>query len=365
MEISRRTFLGSAAAMAAAGCATSGKLAGYTAPGEIKAVLFHLGHNMWCDWIPPGMDLAACSVTARPGRTPLPDTKLRSNDKLLGAACDHAAKKGMNMVVLDLGEGLVYPSHPELAIEGSWSPDKMRDEIRRLNAMGLEVIPKLNFSTTHNGWLKHYRRMLSTPQYYQVCEDVIADAVEIFGHPRFFHIGFDEETASHQDNSGRCLMINVRKGEFWWYDFLHIVKTCEKNGTRAWTWSDYGWHHAEYYKRCPKSVLQSNWFYDECYGGFDVAANKTSDKKILEGFYELQRAGFEQVPCGTNWVGHARRKNKVGADDVIGKLVKMCRRDIKTNLRGFMMAPWASCDTDEHYKFNLHGIDLFAEALKS
>ena len=30
-----------------------------------------------------------------------------------------------------------------------------------------------------------------------------------------------------------------------------------------------------------------------------------------------------------------------------------------------MMAPWASCDTQEHLDFNLKGIDLFAEALKA
>ena len=365
MDVSRRTFLGGAAAMAAAGCTTGRTLSHYTAPGEIKAVLFHLGHNMWCDWIPPGMDHKLFAPKPGSKSSPIPDAKLRSDDALLARACDHAAAKGMNMVVLDLGEGLVYPSHPELAIEGSWSPDKLRDEIIRLNALGLEVIPKLNFSTTHNGWLKHYRRMLSTPIYYRVCEDLIADVAEIFGHPRFFHIGFDEETASHQDGSGRCMMINVRKGEFWWHDFLHIVKNCEKHGSRAWTWSDYGWHHPDYYTRCPKSVLQSNWYYDESYGGFEISTNKTKDKDRLAGFYDLQKAGFDQVPCGTNWVGWKRVRENVGADDVIGKLVKVCRRDIKTNLLGFMMAPWASCDTHEHYDFNIKGIDLFAEALKS
>ena len=64
---------------------------------------------------------------------------------------------------VDVGEGLVYPSHPELVIEGSWSPDKLRAEVRRLRAMGVEAVPKLNFSTSHNGWLKQYRRMVSTP----------------------------------------------------------------------------------------------------------------------------------------------------------------------------------------------------------
>ena len=150
------------------------------------------------------------------------------------------------------------------------------------------------------------------------------------------------------------------------HDFLHLVKTCEKNGMRAWAWADYGWDHPEFYTQCPKSVLMSNWYYDESYGGFELAENKTNCKKRLQGFYDLDKAGFEQVPCGTNWSGWKRRQLKIGADDVIGKLVKVCRRDIsKPLLKGFMMAPWASCDTQEHLDFNLKGIDLFAEALKA
>ena len=46
--------------------------------------------------------------------------------------------------------------------------------------------------------------------------------------------------------------------------------------------------------------------------------------------------------------------------------VKVCRRDIPANhLKGFLMAPWASCDTQEHADFNIKGIDLFAEALRN
>ena len=361
----RREFITTAALAAAAGCASRTSLARFAAAGEIRAFLLHLGHNMWCDWFPPDFDIEKIKAHfPDPLRIPFPDTVLRSKEDLWRRVTDHAAVKGMNMIVIDLGEGLVYPSHPELAIKGSWTPEKMREEIARLNKLGLEVIPKLNFSTTHNGWLKHYRRMLSTPVYYKVCEDLIADVAEIFERPRFLHIGYDEETANHQDHSQRCLYVSVRKGEFWMYDFLHIVKTVESNGMRAWAWSDYGWDHPEFYEQCPKSVLMSNWYYDESYGGFELAANKTSDHKRLKGFYDLDKAGFEQVPCGTNWSGWKRKQLKVGADDVISKLVKVCRRDISSkSLKGFMMAPWASCDTEANVQKNLKGVDLFAAAL--
>ena len=325
---------------------------------EIKAVLLHLGHNMWCDYLPEDMDNGLLADHK-------PDTVLRSKEDLWRRAIDRMVEQKMNMLVIDIGEALIYPSHPELAIEGSWTPEKMQEEIRRLKDLGIEAIPKLNFSTTHNGWLKHYRRMVSTKEYYRVCEDVIRDTGEIFDTPRFFHIGYDEETASHQDG-GYLRFICVRRNELWKHDFLHIVGTVEKNGMRPWAWSDYGWDHQDFYEWTPKSVLMSNWYYDECYGGFELAENKTADHKRLKGFYDLEKAGFEQVPCGTNWSGWKRREVKVGADDVIGKLVRTCRRDLgAATLKGFMMAPWASCDTEDNLAYVNHGIDLFAEALKS
>lgn len=331
--------------------------------GDIRAILLHLGHNMWCDCLPEDMDNAQLGDGSPAGKG-APDTCLRSRNDLWLKATEHMVQKKMNMLVVDLGEGLFYPSHPELAIEGSWTPEMMQAEIVRLNKLGIEVIPKLNFSTSHNGWMKHYRRMVSTSKYYEVCEDVIKDAAEIFGTPRYFHIGCDEETASHQEGGGYMRFICARNRELWKHDFLHIVRSVEKCGTRAWAWSDYGWNHADFYEWCPRSVVMSNWYYDECYGGFELAENKTADYSRLKGFYDLDKAGFEQIPCGTNWVGWARRKANVDSDDVIGKLVNVCRRDISPKLlKGFLMAPWASCNNDENLAFVNKGIDLFASAL--
>ncbi|MGN0853294.1 MAG: Tat pathway signal protein [Kiritimatiellia bacterium] len=351
--MTRRDFM-----VAAAGAATAGMRAQEPArPGEIRSVLLHLGRNMW-GWTPP-----ADMTVAAAGFKPLA-TELECREDLWRAATDRAAARGLNMVVIDIGEALAYPSHPELGVKGAWSPDRMRAEVARLKAMGLEAIPKLNFSTTHNGWLGDYRFMLATRTYYQVCEDLIRDVAEIFGTPRFFHIGFDEETTRHQEQSPRNLAVVVRKGELWWHDFLHIVRTCEKNGMRPWNWADYGWHHAEYFTKCPTSVLQGSWYYDEADGDFSLDDKVNSDAFRLRELITLEKHGFDQVPCGTNWVGWKRKRNQKNADDVIGKLIAFGRAHISpARLKGFMMAPWAMCDTAENNERNLRGIDLFAEGL--
>ncbi len=354
--MTRRDFVTTAALAATAGAvgAAPAKKA-----GEIHSLLLHLGRNMW-GWAPPeGMMVKAKGF--KPAAT-----TLECREDLWRAATDHAAAKGLNMVVIDIGEALVYPSHPELAVKGAWSPDKMRSEIARLKAMGLEAIPKLNFSMTHNAWLGEYRTMLATRKYYQVCEDVIKDVAEIFNTPRFLHIGFDEETTKHQEWSARELAVVVRKGELWWHDFLHIVRTSEKLGMRPWNWADYGWHHEEYFTQCPKSVLQGTWYYDEEDGDFSLDPKVNPHANLLREFITLEKHGFDQVPCGTNWVGWRRKKNGKNADDVIGKLIKFGRRHIAPErLKGFMMAPWAQCDTPESNEKNIRGIDLFAEGLKA
>lgn len=335
-----------------------------TAPtGDIRAVLLHLGRNMWCDY--PTEHMGALSPESIETLTMKPRLSIAWSDERWRQVVDYAAAAGLNMIVIDLGEGLQYPSHPELAVEGTWSVEKMRAEIKYMNERGIEAIPKLNFSTSHNGWMGDYSHMVSSKPYYRMCEDVIRDVVEIFGGPRFFHIGLDEERAAFQEDQ-TSQYICARKGEYWWRDFLHIVAEVEKHGARAWMWSDYGWHNEEFYERCPKSVIQQNWFYDEAYGGFDAETNTTSDAVIVKAYHKLEAAGFDQVPCGSNWAGWKRRQLGIGADDVMGKLVQFGRANIASErLMGFMMATWeTSVDKDESLQKILNGIDQLAAAMR-
>ena len=128
-KIDRRAFLKMSACAAAAveaGCVSDGTQAA-AAPlpklGDIRALLLHLGHNMWCDWFPPDVDPQKC-------KAPKPDYELRNKDDLWLTATDYAVQKGVNMIVIDVGEGVVYPSHPELSIRGSWSVGKLQAEVQ-------------------------------------------------------------------------------------------------------------------------------------------------------------------------------------------------------------------------------------------
>ena len=320
--------------------------------------LAHLGYNMWADpvvdkWGVPGIPQELTEVCAQ-------DT-LRFDRDMFREEMKKLADAGCDTLILDLGEGVRYESHPEISSKTAFSKEELQTEIRLLKDWGIEVIPKLNFSNTHNGWLKGLRRQVSTPAYYAACSDVIRDVVEIFDRPRMLHLGYDEETAGHQ---AALDFVAVRKGELWWHDFLWFVGVTEKLGVRPWVWSDYGWHHPEYVKRCPKSVMQSNWYYDEDLGGFslDKARNRYWD--ILQLYLDLEKAGFDQIPCGSNWLSPKHKANGRTVNDSMPPLMDFCRGQIAPErLKGFMMASWASCKSGAQEDFIRAGIDLVANRM--
>ena len=170
---------------------------------------------------------------------------------------------------------LVYPSHPELAVKGSWTPEKMRAELKRLRSLGVEPIPKLNFSACHDQWLKDYSFMLSTDEYYRVVADLIKDVAEIFDHPRFFHLGWDEEKEKTQRKTPYMV---IRQGDLWWHDMIYTAKEAERHGARGWIWSDKEWKSKdEFMAKCPRSIVQSHWYYSN---GFGPEWEKRNDKKM-------------------------------------------------------------------------------------
>jgi hypothetical protein len=276
----------------------------------IWAYLLHLGYNMWCDREIPG--------TTREYWTAKP--YLRCEIGFWHELIDRMATAGINMVVIDLGEGVRYESHPELAVRGSWTRDQLRDELDRIRDKGIEPIPKLNFSAGHDVWLGEYSRCLSTTTYYTVCSDLIAEVLELFDGPRFFHLGMDEETAQHQREYAYVV---IRQHELWWHDFNLYVEAVEKAGARPWIWSDYMWRHPDlFFENMPKSVLQSNWYYGETF---------KEDETHVAAYLKLEKHGYDQIPTGSNWSN----------PDNFQKTVAYCSTRIpRPRLKGFLQTPW-------------------------
>jgi hypothetical protein len=276
----------------------------------IRAYLVHLSYNMWADREAAEWRLE--HVAAKP--------YLRFDTSLWVDILQAMVAQALNTVVIDLGDAVCYKSHPEIAVQGAWTVDRLRDELARVRALGLVPIPKLNFSACHDAWLGPYARCVSTPTYYEVCGDLIDEVIDLFDRPALFHLGMDEETAGHQRYYEYVV---IRQYDLWWHDLNFLLERVQKGGARPWVWSDYVWDHPDlFFQRMPKSVLQSNWYYDS---EFNEKVN------YVKAYLDLEGHGYDQVPTGSNWSNTANMRGTV----------VYCRQHIGSErLKGFLQTVW-------------------------
>jgi len=316
-----------------------------------KSYLVHFGLNLWRD----------TPISEATGTVPDKDTYTYCSDRV---RFDYDEWKrlsarlkgiGCNQIVIDLAEFPVYPSHPELAVKGSWPVTKVREELARLRAMGFEVVPKLNFSATHSVWLKDMRFRISTPEYRALCADLIRDTIEMFDRPRLFHIGWDEEDV----NNGEWPEYQVmRRGKRLWDDFRFLVGEVEKGGARAWIWADLAWNpkrRQAFLDNCPKSVLLGSWYY---WKNVDLEDPKlhANLRNALEAYIALDRAGYEQVPCASVW----------DCDENAERLAEFVSKNLtRSRVKGFMMAPWLATSGNAYERSRTDiAVDRFAMAIR-
>ena len=291
--------------------------------------LLHLSFNMWEDWDAPGKEMRSY----RP--------YLRFDEQLWNDLLNKMAAHHLNMVVIDLGDGVQYKSHPEIAVKNAWSVKKLKTELSKIRELGLEPIPKLNFASSHDAWMGEYSRCLSTDKYYKVCADLIAEVQDIFDKPRFFHLGMDEEDTKNQKYYKYLL---VRQFDLWWHDFLFLCNEVQKSGARPWIWSDYFWHYPDrFLEKMPKNVVQSNWYYGKTFG----------DDKMVQAYNQLDKYGYDQIPTASN---HSNDVN-------FGMTVDYCKKHIQTrHLFGFLQTPWRPT-IEEYRQHHLDAIEQVGAAI--
>lgn len=267
-----------------------------------------------------------------------------------------AEETGFNQIVLDIGEGLHFGSHPELAHPGAWTRERVREEVKALKARGITLIPKMNFSATHHLWLGDYRRMIGLPKYYEVCRDLINEVYYLFDKPEFIHLGMDEEDDpqffKYMD------IVCYRQGEKLWQDIQFLCDCVRDLGATPWIWADTAFlYPEEFFKHIkPDNIMLSPWNYrglkEEHYtpiagSQYEEAYKGTGYKYVEEDplcvrymnrSVPTAEAGYNIVPCASIiW-------NKYNADDVVEYFMANAPAD---RLAGFMVAPWKKT-TEEH-----------------
>lgn len=298
---------------------------------KIWSVLLHLSTNMWSEL----------------GNNKLQGycDKMRFDKHVWDQATEYAAECGFNTVVIDLGDAVKYRSHPEIALSDAWEIPVLKSELARLRKMGLNPVPKLNFSSNHDLWMGKYSRMVSTDIYYQVCRDLIEEVIEIFDTPDYFHLGMDEERGCEEDFYPQHYeFVCYRRGNLLWHDVNFLCGCVSAKGVRPWIFADLYWlYPEEFVKRVDKNVLISPWIYSR----FDSPFFNATQQQI-DAFKEMSELGYQQVPAGSNYIYKENMRD----------LIRFSAERISPEtLAGFMMTGWMP--TVEERKFTIYeGIQL-------
>ncbi len=119
-------------------------------------------------------------------------------DQALGLdLVDAMAEAGMNLLAVDIADGVRYASHPELARPYSVAMTALSELVARAGGHGIEVVPKLNFSQSglhhHNDWFRPHNMLFDTDEYWELAFEVVDELIEVVHPARFFHVGMDED----------------------------------------------------------------------------------------------------------------------------------------------------------------------------
>ncbi len=170
---------------------------------------------------------------------------------------DEIARAGLNTVIIDVEDAVLYKSHPELRRAYSAPMSDYRRLVTHALKKGLTVVPKLNFAKgtdVHNAWMSPYDEFPDTPAYFDramMLVDELIKGLDIGA----IHIGMDEDDRGNRE-------------------FLHTIKELHRRlaerKLRTIMWADVGhmWapvRHAKFkavLPSIPRDVVMIPWNYD-------------------------------------------------------------------------------------------------------
>ena len=206
------------------------------------------------------------------------------------------AAYNFNTLVVDIEDGVVYKSHPELKRHYSVPMKDLQllaDTARQKN---IDFVPKCNLSKSgrnhHDMWMRPHwdgiHWLKNMDEYWQVAGDVIDELVSVCKPQKYFHIGMDEDhyrSASQYVDAIKILHAKVGK---------HNLKTVMWNDT---CYENRNVGAQVYADKCraaepllPKDMVHILWDYD------------LTHKGIVRRLTDM---GFEV------WVAPGRNKNQI------------------------------------------------------
>lgn len=328
---------------------------------KIWGILVHLSRDQWLSGV--GKPLSA-----------------GFDEDVWNEIVDETAKCGMNTIILDVGNGICFESHPEIAKEDAYSPDWMRAEVKKCRDLGISLIPKLNFATSHDMWLGEYARMISTGIYYKVAKDLIEEVYGLFDHPAYIHLGMDEESILYLKNRDYVV---YRQGELYFHDLKYLCDVVNDLGAKPWIWSSPMYDDPERFVKylSPDDVIINPYYYNafdpkhytpiESRAEYVAYYNEDKYKEMGIKFVEedpylvkyrlkslpMMEYGYKYVPCASVF-----NRCDYNTEDIMAYYKKYAGDD---QILGYITAPWVAAVKTERSKLYFEeSFRFFKEARK-
>jgi hypothetical protein len=192
---------------------------------------------------------------------------------ILERAIRLAAHHKMTGLVIDVESGMTYDRHPENFTTGITRNDKprIRAAVDLARSLGLELVPKSNSSSGHDGWVIPYAFAApSTDLYVEEMHDLYDEIIETF-RPAHFHVGLDEDTFPDMDGHPLRDVALHKKILLADYEFLR------RRGVTMLMWNDGVTQLGNDLTGIPRDIIVLPWMY----GGWDFTGAK---HHIEQGF---------------------------------------------------------------------------------
>ncbi|MCX7806012.1 MAG: hypothetical protein N3A38_12590 [Planctomycetota bacterium] len=211
-------------------------------------------------------------------------------DKATGlAVVDAMAGAGMNMLIVDVEDAVIYRTLPDIRRKYSVPMSELVEMAGRAKEHGIELVPKMNFSLSprhrHSAWFEPTQALPPSKEFWRRGLAALDEVVEAV-RPGMVHVGMDED--------------DTRSPQEYLRDLLRLRRELKRRGLRMVMWADVGhrwqaqerWKQIPAIKELPRDVILMPWRYD--------AVPEDWARRLVKW-------GFEVIGASGCWVSGRRR----------------------------------------------------------
>ena len=238
------------------------------------------------------------------------------------------ARYKVNNLIMEAEQGIAWKSCPEIKPKYAMTIEQAKELVKFANDHFITVTPLIQ-SLGHGEWMFRYNKNLEfceyttfpyaycplNPKSYEFILPIMEEAIDIFNHPEYLHIGHDEfqnfgKFPIHKD----CIAVGAEK--LYYMDTIKIYEFLKSRGVKTMMWGDILLKepYKEIVKTVPRDIVIADWHYDGAKTqpsvdffqdlGFKVLGCTFYDLNNMSNFseyaYEKKSLGMMQ----TTWAGY-------------------------------------------------------------